>query len=94
MLVIEHSNVQSSVYAISLISSSGSSNRDMYRLNNVVDNTPCGTSCLTLLYLELIFLNVTYVYLPTDSFKAIFLLCCAVHSPETLLMLPLIEDVQ
>ena len=65
MLVLEDSNVQSSAYVISLMLSCGSGNRDMYRLNNVGGNTPpCGTPCLTLLYLELMFLNVTYVCLP------------------------------
>ena len=68
MLVLEDSNV------ISLIPSGGNNNRDMYRLNNVGNNTPpCGTSCLTLLYLELMILNVTYVCLPV-SFQVIFLL--------------------
>ena len=55
MLVLEDSNVQSSAYVISLMPSGGSVNRDMYRLNNVGDNTP---PCLTHLYLELMFLNV------------------------------------
>ena len=64
MLVVDDSNVQSSAYAVSLMPSGGSSNRDMYRLNNVGDNTPpYGTPCLTLLYLELMFPNVTYVRL-------------------------------
>ena len=60
MLVLEDSDVQSSAYVISLMPSGGSGNRDMYRLNNVGNNT----TCLTLLYLELMFLNVTYVCLP------------------------------
>ena len=51
--------------------SGGRGNRDMYRLNNVGDNTPpFGTSCLTLLYLELMFLNVTYVCLPDIWFPS------------------------
>ena len=63
--MLEDSNVQSSAYIISLIPSGRSGNRDMYRLNNVGDNTsPCGTPCLTPMHLELIFLNVTYVYRP------------------------------
>ena len=44
MLVLEDNNVQSSAYVISLMPSGGSGNRDMYRLNNVRGNTPCGTS--------------------------------------------------
>ena len=65
MLMLEDSNVQSSAYVISFMPSGGSGNRDMYRLNSVGDNTPpCGTPCLTLLYLELMCLNVTYVCLP------------------------------
>ena len=64
MSVLEYSNVQLFAYVISLMPSDGSDNPDMYRLNNVGDNTPtCGTPCLILLYLELMFLNVTYVCL-------------------------------
>ena len=52
MLVLEDSNVQSSAYVIILMPSGGSGNRDIYRLNNVGDNTPpSGNPCLTLLYL-------------------------------------------
>ena len=40
MLVFDGNNVQSSAYVISLLPLGGSGNRDMYRLNNVGDNTP------------------------------------------------------
>ena len=68
--MLEDSNVKSFSYVISLMTSGGSGNRDMYRLNNVDDNTPCGTPCLILLYLELMFLNVTYVCLPGRYFPS------------------------